>query len=395
MPPPPPPPGIYGADGESHSTQPRSTPPPLPPYAQRVSGHSVPPPAPQPVNGNGVAPIDAHVLTVNPAASSSFTEADDDDDDAPPPPSAPVPGASADTHERRLTATQAQNDAQWARMQQDADDDLDDIAPYFPKATIQRTLRPSSAQRANSLIPPSAADSSSSPSAQRATSRLIPPAADGSSSSPATESIPAAEWDAAAKVARNASPSQSFLSSQEQSQMLQLPKQFAGANKLVMPAYLTGPISNVTLPSRLDLLGRRGFKLLGAIRPRRCGNAVMGWSPVITTSWTKREWRIRMQLFLLPRIFSKSMAKILLFLRFVILALIVILLMDVTGVVSANPGRVWAIGVVLALLVMYQQSNYRRAPDGVMAFCRSMGVPDVEEYMFSYCWKSVHDRSRA
>jgi hypothetical protein len=26
-------------------------------------------------------------------------------------------------------------------------------------------------------------------------------------------------------------------------------------------------------------------------------------------------------------------------------------------------------------------------PDGVMSFCRSMGVPEVEEMMFSYSWK--------
>jgi hypothetical protein len=72
------------------------------------------------------------------------------------------------------------------------------------------------------------------------------------------------------------------------------------------------------------------------------------------------------------------MARILLFLRFVFVALAVIFFLDLTGVESARPGRVWIIGVFLALLVMSQQSRYRRAPDGVMAFCRSMGVPDVE-----------------
>ena len=72
------------------------------------------------------------------------------------------------------------------------------------------------------------------------------------------------------------------------------------------------------------------------------------------------------------------MARILLFLRFVFVALAVIFFLDLTGVESARPGRVWIIGVFLALVVMSQQSRYRRAPDGVMAFCRSMGVPDVE-----------------
>jgi hypothetical protein len=289
--------------------------------------------------------------------------------------------ARANTLERRASQTAVQNDAAWkkaqALMRKNGEMETDDISPLFAhvpsvsapvvptaaESSAPRTLRPSIAQQQTSLLGASLSGDNSSYGS------IIP------------TDEPAGEWDLS-NLGRMASGSQSFLSSSEQAMMTQLPKEFGGAAKLTMPAYLTGPISNVTLPSRLDLLGRRGFKLLGALAPRRIGNAVLGWSPVITTSWSKKEWRIRNQLFLLPRIFSKSMAKILLFLRFVFLALVVIFLLDIAGVANANPGRVWAIGIFLALVVMWQQSEYRRAPDGVMAFCRSMGVPEVEEYMF-------------
>lgn len=184
---------------------------------------------------------------------------------------------------------------------------------------------------------------------------------------------------------RDAAPS--FLSDDEQKAMTQLPAEFTGAAKLVMPAYITGPISNVTLPSRLDLLGRRGFRILASFFPRRIGNAVVGWAPVLTTGWKKNEWRVQSQLFLLPLIFSKSMARILLFLRVVFLALVVIFILDSSGAVTTNPGKTWAIGTFLALVVMAMQAMRRKAPDGVMAFCRSLGAPECEEYMFSYCWK--------
>jgi len=282
--------------------------------------------------------------------------------------------ASASTLERRQSATQRQNEAQWARMRREsAPDEVADVGLLFPTIT-RKSL--AAAPDAHGSLPP-----------------RRPSGGKDVSSVPAVELASASEWSAA-----NGRPPAmsmvSFMSPEEQSAMLQLPAQCTGAAKLVMPAYLTGQISNVTLPSRLDLLGRRGFKILGALFPRRVGNSVLGWSPVLTTSWRTKEWRVRMELFHLPWLFSKSFARIHLYLRIVFIALFVILLLDVTGAANANPGRVWAIGTIMALGVMWKQSQYRRAPDGVMAFCRSLGAPDIEEYMFSYCWKHRPDDVR-
>jgi hypothetical protein len=207
----------------------------------------------------------------------------------------------AGTAARRASATQLQNEANWRRMQAElaatpeGAEEADDIAPYFPDAP-RLTLRPSAAQQQHQTNRGSLARPGLLSTALHAS---------GSSSSSGGvthETASAAEWEAssAAALARTASPSQSFLSADEQEMMLQLPREFKGAAKLIMPAYLTGPISNVTLPSRLDLLGRRGFRLLGALFPRRVGNSVLGWSPVLTTSWSTKEMKIKMQLFHLP-----------------------------------------------------------------------------------------------
>ena len=32
-------------------------------------------------------------------------------------------------------------------------------------------------------------------------------------------------------------------------------------------------------------------------------------------------------------------------------------------------------------------SRYKWIPEGVIPFCRSMGAPLIEEYMFSYSWR--------
>ena len=306
--------------------------------------------------------------------------------------------ARANTLQRRNDQTTTQNEVAWRKMREKmrkhGDGELDDVASIFQAADVEdysdkRYQSNPAAVMPGSLVEAISPAASSSPAAPRQlrASVVQRSAEEASASAVVSQDGQWDQWDTSSITTRKPSASQSFLTSHEQRQMLQLPKEFGGAAKLVMPNYITGTISNVTLPSRLDLLGRRGFKLLGALTPRRIGNAVLGWSPVITTSWKNKEWRLRMQLFHLPHIFSKSMAKILLFLRFVLVALFVIFLLDVTGAVNANPGRVWPFGILLALFVMYRQAHYRRAPDGVMAFCRSMGVPDCEEYMFSYCWK--------
>ena len=54
-----------------------------------------------------------------------------------------------------------------------------------------------------------------------------------------------------------------------------LPLAFRGAKGLAMPSYLPFKTSGVTLPSRLDTLGNREFKLLAALRPFDVGNAVV------------------------------------------------------------------------------------------------------------------------
>ncbi len=59
-----------------------------------------------------------------------------------------------------------------------------------------------------------------------------------------------------------------------------------------------------------------------------------------------------------------------------------------------NIGRAWLLGTASAIWIMYKLAFIRRAPDGVMAFCRSMGAPEIEEYMFSYSWKVEPDAIR-
>ena len=39
-------------------------------------------------------------------------------------------------------------------------------------------------------------------------------------------------------------------------------------------------------------------------------------------------------------------------------------------------------------------ARFRWSPEGDMIFCRSMGIPEVEEIMFSYSWKKNEDEVR-
>jgi hypothetical protein len=97
-----------------------------------------------------------------------------------------------------------------------------------------------------------------------------------------------------------------------------------------------------------------------------------------------------LQLFVLPWVFSRQMARINVFLRLLaLLCLVVLILMALQSYTGVNVevGRAWVIGTVLALAVTYRVSLIRNAQDGVMAFCRSLGNPEVEEFMFSYSWK--------
>ncbi len=57
-------------------------------------------------------------------------------------------------------------------------------------------------------------------------------------------------------------------------------------------------------------------------------------------------------------------------------------------------GTAWIVGTACSLYVMWRVSNQRWSPLGVMAFCRSMGAPEVEELMFSYSWKCQEEDVR-
>jgi len=64
----------------------------------------------------------------------------------------------------------------------------------------------------------------------------------------------------------------------------------------------------------------------------------------------------------------------------------VIFIIDLCNGASVNLGKAWIVGTVMALIVMYKLAVFRVARDGVMTFCRSLAVPQFEEFMFSYSW---------
>jgi hypothetical protein len=47
--------------------------------------------------------------------------------------------------------------------------------------------------------------------------------------------------------------------------------------------------------------------------------------------------------------------------------------------------------VLFSMIANYQLMRQKMAPDGVMPFCRSIGRPMMEEFMFSYSWKRDPD----
>ena len=100
------------------------------------------------------------------------------------------------------------------------------------------------------------------------------------------------------------------------------------------------------------------------------------------------------QLFVLPYIFSKAMARMSLFVLAMVAFIALIQILNLTQAVVINVGRAWMIGAGMSFLVMFILSQRKFQPDGVMAFCRSMGVPEVEELMFSYSWKIQEDAIR-
>ena len=166
-----------------------------------------------------------------------------------------------------------------------------------------------------------------------------------------------------------------------------LPECCEGALGLKIPELIQGHISNVTLPSRLALLGRQSYEIIAALRPINLGNAVLGFAPV----WGKQ---VRSDLFVLPLVFSKASARIYIFLRILLMLVFLVFFFQFAQVWDLNIGRAWFLGSSVAIFVMFRLAQIRRAPDGVMAFCRSMGAPEIEEYMFSYSWKVEPDAIR-
>lgn len=169
--------------------------------------------------------------------------------------------------------------------------------------------------------------------------------------------------------------------------MVLLPKCCEGALGLKIPELIRGHIANVTLPSRLALLGRQSYELIAALRPMNLGNSVLGFAPV----WGRQ---VKTDLFVLPLVFSKGGARIYIFLRILLFLVFLVFFFQFAQVWDLQIGRAWFFGSSIAIFVMWRLALIRRAPDGVMAFCRSMGAPEIEEYMFSYSWKVEPDAIR-
>ena len=68
------------------------------------------------------------------------------------------------------------------------------------------------------------------------------------------------------------------------------------------------------------------------------------------------------------------MAQIQVFFRAVGILIFCALGVNALQVFTFNIGRAWAIGTALTLGVEYMLSSMKMAADGVMPFCRSMGV---------------------
>lgn len=159
--------------------------------------------------------------------------------------------------------------------------------------------------------------------------------------------------------------------------VLLLPPCCEGALGLKIPELIRGRVANVTLPSRLALLGRQSYETLAALNPINLGNSVLGFAPV----WGRQERNgpvVANQLVVLPWIFSTNGARITFFLRILALLVFLVFFFQFIQIYDLNIGRAWLFGSTIALIVMWRLALIRRAPDGIMAFCRSMGKPRGE-----------------
>jgi hypothetical protein len=171
-----------------------------------------------------------------------------------------------------------------------------------------------------------------------------------------------------------------------------LPAGFTGAVDLVLPPYLTSTSSGATLPSRLEALGVHGWPLAASLFPSKIGNAVVGFDHDAVTACL---WRVvarcvtppKRRLHVLSAVVSRAVARMTVFIRSVLLAVLVLIALIFSNAITLNVGQVWIVGTGIAVFVLVAVSQRRVHADGVIPFCRSMGVPEVEEYMFSYSWK--------
>jgi hypothetical protein len=76
------------------------------------------------------------------------------------------------------------------------------------------------------------------------------------------------------------------------------------------------------------------------------------------------------------------------------LMIVALMIVSATHIATINVGQAWAVGTAMCFYAMYQLSQLRMRADGVMGFCRSMGVPETEEMMFSYSWKVEEENVR-
>ena len=173
-----------------------------------------------------------------------------------------------------------------------------------------------------------------------------------------------------------------------------LPAACTGALDLESPTYLANEgVSQVTLPSRLSLLGRRAWHIFSILSLRPIGNSILAQVPMLTESNRRlcgRNTKLpRRQWIILPYAASKAAARMLAFVRIVVLLVLAVVLLDLSGAVPVNVGKAWLVGCACTLFVLWCLTSFKRTALGTIGFCRSMGAPDMEEFMFSYCWK-VH-----
>lgn len=164
-----------------------------------------------------------------------------------------------------------------------------------------------------------------------------------------------------------------------QSTMRQLPACCTGATNMTIPAYITGEMFSVVLPSRLAVLGRQDFKALSVFDLHHIGNSVLGYAPNIELGnlFTRGRRVLTKQLYFLPAIFTRSTAYMIPFLKMLVAFIIIILILAFFGI-EFHIGYYWLIGTIVSLWVQLQLSRYKHHPDGVMSFCRSLGAPAIE-----------------